>query len=374
MKNFLKSRAACGAILAALAGATSAGPLVWDGSLPTAGNPLTSQQYQDFTIYSLNYLSNLAAQNTTVGSPFYGMLPSATYNVDSSPGSLHDKVVVVTGNGGQVSNNTDTCGATGCDNSYNYPPSTATFFNSMTTPEPSVAVPGEPTRSTWTAQASALRSYLGGQDMVFMFNLNEDNGGDANTLDGQSLLVAARVQLTDAFGNVLRSFYVGANNAIGLPQTAAQRWLSDGAPDPAQGPTTVLDTNSPNGFISTDPRWAYVHGAISVDATNGAFLAMGDCVFTQLSNCKTINQNLGANDVAFSAFNQELSDLIGDANSGVAFMNVDLLTSGQSNGFEQLFIMAANIPDEVPEPGSLLLVGIALAGIAASRGRRNLVA
>lgn len=374
MKKYLRSRAACGAILAALAGATSAGPLVWDGSLPTAGNPLTSQQYQDFTIYSLNYLSNLAAQNTTVGSPFYGMLPSATYNVDSSPGSLHDKVVVVTGNGGQVSNNTDTCGATGCDNSYDHPPSTATFFNSMATTEPSVAVPGEPTRSTWTAQASALRSYLGGQDMVFMFNLNEDSGGPANTLAGQSLLVAARVQLTDAFGNVLRSFYVGANNAIGLPQTAAQRWLSDGAPDPAQGSTTVLDTNSPNGFISTDPRWAYVHGAISVDATNGAFLAMGDCVFTQLSNCKTINQNLGANEVAFSAFNQELSDLIGDANSGVAFMNVDLLTSGQSNGFEQLFIMAANIPDEVPEPGSLLLVGIALAGIAASRGRRNLVA
>lgn len=374
MKKYLGSRVACGAILAALAGATSAGPLVWDGSLPIAGNPLTSQQYQDFTIYSLNYLSNLAARNATVGSPFYGMLPSATYNVDSSPGNLHDKVVVVTGNGGQVSNNTDTCGATGCDNSYNYPPSTATFFNSMATTEPVVAVPGEPVRSTWTAQASALRSYLSGQDMVFMFNLNEDNGGDANTLDGQSLLVAARVQLTDAFGNVLRSFYVGANNAIGLPQTAAQRWLSDGAPDPAQGPTTVLDTNSPNGFISTDARWAYVHGAISVDATTGMFLAMGDCTFTGLGNCKTINQNLGANEVAFSAFNQELSDLIGDANSGVAFMNVDLLTSGQSNGFEQLFIMAANIPGEVPEPASMLLVGIALVGIAASRGRRNLVA
>jgi hypothetical protein len=373
MKSIVKSsfkKAIISMLFASLASAGHAA--VWDGSLPTTGNPLTSQQYQDFTIYSLNYLSNLSAKNTAPANPYYGLLPSPTYNVASDLGSLHDKVVVLTGNTGTAADNTDTCGATGCDNAYDHPSSAFTFFQSSTTPDPSVLVPGELVRSSWTAQASAMRDYLKLQDMVFMFNLNERNGGPANTLIGQSLLVAMRVQLTDADGNVLRSFYVGANNAIGLPTTAAQEWDANGEPLPADGPGTVLDTLSAAGYISTDPRWAYVHGAISVDDTTGAFLGMGDCTYTGFANCKTINQNLGANQVAFSAYNQELSDMIRDVNSGVAYMNVDFTTAGQNNGFEQLFIMAANVTTRtnVPEPGSLALTGLAALALCMVTVRR----
>lgn len=370
MKTSIKSQVrqvVLGLAVAGFAGAASAVD-VWDGSLPAAGDPLTSQQYQDFTIYSLNYLSNLAIQSPSLG------LTSPTYNVPSDLGALHEPVVLVTGNTGTASSNTDSCGATGCDNAYDYPPPGATYFSSFTLADPNVVVPGELGTSTWTAQTSALRTFLNGSDMVFMFNLNEDNGTpgqltDPNSLEGQSLLVSMRVQLLAADGvTVLYSFYVGANNAIGLPSTAAQVWTALGAPDPTIGGTTVLDTNTVNGWISTDPRWAYVHGAISVDTTTGVFLAMGDCNFSGFANCTTINQNLGANQVAFSAFNQQLSDLISDTN--VAFMNVDMLTSGQSNGFEQLFIMAANIPTRVPEPGSLALAGLALAAVGVIRRRR----
>ena len=394
MKISIKSRVrktALGVVLAAFAGAGTAAPLVWDGTLPTSGNPLTSQQYQDFTVYSLNYLSNLVVQSPG----FVPTLTSPSYNVASGVGQLQDKIVIVTGNTGTTASNLDTCGNTGtkqnpisgCDNAYAYPSPAATFFRSSTTAEPSVVVPGEPGASTWTATAAALRSFLNGNKLIFMFNLNEDNGGDANTLDGQSLLVAMRVQLTNAAGAVLNTFYVGANNAIPLASfidptkpTAAQMWNAFGEPDPspAVSGATVLDTHTANGFISRDPRWAYVHGAISVDATTGAFLAMGDCVFTKLANCKTINQNLGANQVAFAAFNQQLSDLIytntGNAATQVAFMNVDTLTAGQSNGFEQLFIVASNVPLQVvPEPGALALAGLALAAccVVGRRGRKT---
>jgi hypothetical protein len=375
-------KAALGVAMAALTGSSVAANAVWDGTLPTTGNPLTSQQYQDFTIYSMPYLTNLSESNSTVGNPYYGWAPSPTYSVDSSPGQLHDQIVIVTGNTGQAISNLDTCGGTaagsGCDNAYPYPSPAAQYFNSMATAEPSVVVSGEPSRSTWTATASSLRNYLGSQDLIFMFNLNEDNGGDENTLAGQSLLVSMRVQLTDANGLVIYTYYVGANNAIGLPTTAAQAWGANGAPianpaDPAYNPQLV-DAGGSNGWYSTDPRWAYVHGRISVDATTGAFLGMGSCTYTGFANCKTINQNLGANEVAFSAFSQSLSDLIKDPLSGIAFMNVDFLTSGQSNGFEQLFITRANIPDQqVPEPNLMTLLSLALVacGIATRRWRNT---
>ena len=381
MKSLTNSplmKAVVAGIATAFGGMAQAAPLPdWDGTLPTAGNPLTSQQYQDFTIYSLNYLSNLAALNSTAGTPYYGLVKPISYNVDSSPGQLHDKIVLVTGNTGAVDSNLDTCGGTasgsGCDNAYAYPSPADSFFRTATTAEPSVVVSGEPTASMWTAEAGALRTFLGGNDMVFMFNLNEDNGGDANTLDGQSLLVSMKVDLTDANGNILYSFYVGANNALGLPQTAAEAWAIDGAPEadplsPDYDPMLV-NGGGANGYFSLDPRWAYVHGAISTDTTTGAFLGFGDCVFTGFANCTTINQNLGADDVAFSAFSQTLSDLIGDENSGVAFMNVTALTSGQSNGFEQLFIMGVDVPSQVPEPASLGLAGLALLVVGMLRRR-----
>jgi hypothetical protein len=375
-------RVQAGGVALALLSVFGSAQAQWDGSLPALGDPNTSQVYQDFTIFSLNYLSNLRAVN-----PSYPGLTSPTYNVQSSPGQLLPELVAVTGNAGQVSNNLDTCGVL-CDNAYDYPPPQATFFSSFAVADPNVAVPGEPTRSTWTATASALRTFLQGRDMVAMFNLNEDSGGAPNTLDGQALLVSARVQLTDQMGNVLYSFYLGANNALGLPQTARDVWES-GALEPEADPTNsagnpadgaegnelydpkIMTAPGNLGLFSADPRWAYVHGQIAVDATTGLFLGFGTCVELALANCKTINQNLGANEVAFSAFNQQLSDLINDPTNGVFFMNVDFVTAGQSNGFEQLFIVAADIPNRVPEPTALSLFGLGLLGAAVSRRRRK---
>jgi hypothetical protein len=375
-------RVQAGGVALALLSVFGSAQAQWDGTLPAGGDPVTSQQYQDFTIYSLNYLQNLNVKG-------YPGLPSPTYNVPSNLGYVSNQLVSVTGNTGAPADNFDVCGGTSvtgpCDNAYNYPPPQGTFFSSFAVSDPSVAVPGEPTRSTWTATADALRTFLQGRDMIAMFNLNEDNGGALNTLDGQALLVSARVQLSDQLGNVLYTFYLGANNALGLPLTAKEVWES-GLEEPEADPTNIVAGTEAAGAdgnelydpmlgnlglfgnYSADPRWAYVHGAIAVDATTGVFLGFGTCVELSLSNCDTINQNLGANEVAFAAFNQLLSDLINN-DLNVAFMNIDFVTSGQSNGFEQLFITAADIPTLVPEPTALSLFGLGLLGLAVTRRR-----
>jgi len=414
MKNSYQSISKIAAIFVAMTiaeVAVGAAPLPrWDGSLPAAGDLRTSQEFQDFTVYSFPYLDQLAAKSadSVPGDDNYGLVDPIRYLVQTGPGQLHDKVVLMTGNTGTASENADTCGPNGCDDAYAYPSPVDTYFSSMTDiqgdPDPLLVVPGgqEASRSTWTAEADALKTFLDGGDLTFLFNLNEDNGGDPNTLDGQALLLSARADLTNVAGDVLASFYLGANNILpGINDgDAALAWAADGEPeadplnlvDPLNGSEDselydpqLTNLGGANGWYSEDPRWAYIHGAISVDKDTGLFLGFGDCGATGFANCETVNQNLGARRAAFAAFNQDLNDAIhageycvgtgaGEVCQDIAFMNVDIITAGQSNGFEQALIMATNTDNFVPvdEAGTLplLILGL-LTLVAGVRNRKN---
>lgn len=353
----------------------------WDSTLPAPGNPVTSQEYGDFTVYSFPYLQNLYEKGA-----FSGLLNGVGYQFLSPPGLIQDKLVIITGGPGAPSNNNDVCG-TACDTAYDYPPSPATFFATTNAPEPSPPITGENEfyDSAWTIEIPALQAFLDGGDPAFMFNLNESSGGDENTLEGQALLLAAQVTLYGGTESAV-SFYLGANTALpgmGAAVTSA-KWASDGEPemDPANTVDVANGTESdelydpqivmlgnPNGYASMDPRLAYVHGRICVDSANGDFLGFGTCAFLSISG-DTINQNLGANSVAFGAVNLDLANLIAGASTDYTLMDVSVWIGGQSDGFEQAFIVS--VDRRIPEPSMLVVFGFGLAGLVFMRRRRKL--
>ena len=101
-----------------------------------------------------------------------------------------------------------------------------------------------------------------------------------------------------------------------------------------------------------------------------------------------INHNLGANQAVYALVFDELNDILGQAGfGGYDYLSIDLrlgcdlpavqgdrdpncVGRSLSNGYEQLFIATAEGTTNVPEPGTLALLGVALGGIALARRRK----
>ena len=206
----------------------------------------------------------------------------------------------------------------------------------------------------WDITTSALMEFLGSSELVFYFNLNEENGG---TLDsGQDMLGYVDVYLTgrgldDVIGtddDVVEKYTLSGNNCSYGP---------DFCPALSRSQTPVDDILPEAG-----DNWAYVHGEICVSDT-GVLLNAGPCVGAG----NTINQNLGANTAAFGLYSAALNEDL--RTGGWDIMSVDLRMGHIGNGFEQLFIL----PTTIPEPGTLALFGSALLALFGFCQRRRQV-
>jgi hypothetical protein len=93
------------------------------------------------------------------------------------------------------------------------------------------------------------------------------------------------------------------------------------------------------------------------------------CTQADPAGSVTVNQNLGANNAAFALYSQGLQDALDSGNYDV--MSVDLRMAAEDNGFEQLFIAATTIPNTIPEPASIALLGAGLALLGFGRKRRK---
>ena len=311
-------------------------------------------QFGDFSVYSLALLAaqtNYANTGNFLIPPFNTQDP---YYVKSTPGELGIDGYIVYGTAPGNLGVTVNGDGTLIDNAQNQPTGAGSHppFVVDATTETTPTFPGD-LNTSWDGTLSAIRTELGagstsGGQFVIYFNLNETG---TNGLDGIDLLTWFHVTLHDSDGILAdKNYYLYGGNPNGIGTATA------GA--------------TPNIADNTDPNWVYVHGTICVSPSAG-FLHFGPCTATEKTDLKAsdVNQNLGADNAAFAVFNQELSNLV--LNSGYDIIRGNWQFSNIDNGFEQQFSALAPFQQTIPEPGSLLLLGLGLAALTLVRSGKG---
>ncbi len=323
MKNLKQMLCVACFILAGSAQATTL-------TLP-ASNEMSTGTYNAFNVYSLDLLRQCAA----AGDP--RCLPTSGVPVASAPGQIADQAVVLSGTSGNQVNNTpnpfpnnspvDNPFLTGGSASFQISDSGGSFTGDQA--------------DRWDISVSLLRDYLGTNDLVFLF----DNNQEGNDPD-QWINVWAQARIVDASGNTINNLCFELSTGSGCM-----------APPPAT------------------PDYVSVVGNFCVNRTTGASYNIGAA---NQAACGAqgyfVNNSLGTNRADFAAFNETLDAAVKNLANGNYFLSLDVRYTGQNAGAEQLWICSeCNITPtrDVPEPATLplVLMGFLAAGMAARRSR-----
>lgn len=264
--------------------------------------------------------------------------PGNPYYVDSTPGAIKNLIVIATGaNGDGVETNPDFI-----DNAYDSSTdsksttfsTTNTFSGYDTKHDPGIKVNGPSEEgydvgsnqfSTWDADVSALRTFLGGQKALFMFNHNEENSGSALE---QTLYVWGQLVLTSDNPTLNPDIILDLtyNNDLGQ---------------------TPLPGVKPEDYVNTE-GFGYVN-----DAVTKLDWVTSPGQITILS--QTINMNLGANQAAYAAYSPDLQAILDNKSSPYTHLHGLFLMKDIDNGYEQLYLMGGEVGTVIPTPSAAAL-------------------
>lgn len=318
-----------------------------------------------------------------------GVASGCMYSVDSTPGAIKDLVVVATG----TESGPATKNVAGMDDAYSTPSgvSGSIFFRpDPTTDRGSTGTIKNNYDDTWDASLAAMKTFLGGNQLVTFFNNNQTNSGGKAT---ESLAAWGQVWLTDASNVIVGDVFQFTNR-----NKPYKLFTEGGGGIPLGDPTTYTNTVVGNPIAGTNAATDYV-------LSGGAICRIGVLPVP----CDTpgasapIQHNLGADHAAyailFPELNARLDSLFAsktDAEladytlhidvrlgcdpsitdiAGVCTGNDPTVPYGRSlnNGYEQIFIGTATPRTTVPEPGTMALAGFALAALGWITGRRRVV-
>lgn len=261
--------------------------------------------------------------------------------------------------------------------------------------------------NTWDVKLDSLMSFTDNKDPVFFFVNNQTNSGGT---EDQNLAGWARLWITDdTTGAVIGvweftnddSKYATVPDGGGVPGGNVGTY-SVGAgvlgTDPSAGDNNATDYVLSGGKVCFDQLGAAPAPGDTIVSCSGAF-------------DYSVANNLGDNQAAYALFFPEMNDLIASlSNLGKYTLHVDFrigcdpawygsdptatnidsacLAKRLTNGGEAIFIGAAferppicetspNLPEcqppTIPEPGTISLVGLALAGLGWGARRRKVV-